>query len=135
MQAVYLPGGGSRRFEYNAYGKVTAEWDELGRETRYEYHPGLHLVSRRINPDGSELKYRYDNAKLFLSEIENEHGEQHRIHYFPNGLVARETGFDGRTTAYRYDLNGHLSEKVEFGKQETELVTRYERDPMGRLLK
>ncbi|MGY3912081.1 RHS repeat-associated core domain-containing protein [Aeromonas piscicola] len=135
LQAVYLPGGGSRRFEYNAYGKVTAEWDELGRETRYEYHPGLHLVSRRINPDGSELKYRYDNAKLFLSEIENEHGEQHRIHYFPNGLVARETGFDGRTTAYRYDLNGHLSEKVEFGKQETELVTRYERDPMGRLLK
>ena len=135
LQAVYLPGGGSRRFEYNAYGKVTAEWDELGRETRYEYHPGLHLVSRRINPDGSELKYRYDNAKLFLSEIENEHGEQHRIHYFPNGLVARETGFDGRTIAYRYDLNGQLSEKVEFGRQETELVTRYERDPMGRLLK
>ncbi|MGY3925096.1 DUF6531 domain-containing protein [Aeromonas jandaei] len=135
LQAVHLPGGGIRRFEYNAYGKVTAEWDELGRETRYEYHPGLHLVSRRINPDGSELKYRYDNAKLFLSEIENEHGEQHRIHYFPNGLVARETGFDGRTTAYRYDLNGHLSEKVEFGKQETELVTRYERDSMGRLLK
>ncbi|MNG96392.1 putative deoxyribonuclease RhsC [compost metagenome] len=114
---------------------MTAEWDALGREIRYEYHPGLHLVSRRINPDGSELKYRYDNAKLFLSEIENEHGEQHRIHYFPNGLVARETGFDGRTTAYRYDLNGQLSEKVEFGKQETELVTRYERDPMGRLLK
>ncbi|MGU5654704.1 hypothetical protein [Aeromonas allosaccharophila] len=55
---------------------MTAEWDELGRETRYEYHPGLHLVSRRINPDGSELNYRYDNAKLFLSEIENEHGEQ-----------------------------------------------------------
>ncbi len=135
LSAVHLPGGGVRRYEYNAYGKVTAQWDELGRETRFEYHPGLHLVSRRINPDGSELKYRYDNAKLFLSEIENEHGEQHRIHYHPNGLVARETGFDGRTTAYRYDLNGRLSEKVEFGKQETELVTRYERDPMGRLLK
>ena len=135
LQTVHLPGGGTRRFEYNAYGKVTAQWDEQGRETRFEYHPGLHLVSRRINPDGSELKYRYDNAKFFLSEIENEHGEQHRIHYFPNGLVARETGFDGRTTAYRYDLNGQLSEKVEFGKQETELVTRYERDPMGRLLK
>ncbi|MGN5189128.1 hypothetical protein [Aeromonas veronii] len=37
----------------------------------------------------------------------------------PNGLVVWETGFDGRTTAYRYDLNGHLSEKVEFGKQES----------------
>ncbi len=67
LQAVYLPGGGIRRFEY---------------------HPGLHLVSRRINPDGSVL-------------------------------------------TYRYGLNGHLSEKVAFGKQETELVTRYERDPMG----
>ena len=55
---MYLPGGGIRRFEYNSYGKVTAEWDELGRETRYEYHPGLHLVSRHINPDGSELNYR-----------------------------------------------------------------------------
>ncbi|WP_421195460.1 RHS repeat-associated core domain-containing protein [Aeromonas enteropelogenes] len=135
LQAVHLPGGGVRCYEYNAYSKVTAQWDEQGRETRYEYHPGLHLVSRRINPDGSELKYRYDNAKLFLSEIENEHGEQHRIHYYPNGLVERETGFDGRTTAYRYDLNGHLGEKVEFGKQGTELVTRYERDAMGRLLK
>ena len=135
LRAVHLPGGGVRRYEYNAYGKVTVQWDELGRETRFEYHPGLHLVSRRINPDGSELKYRDDNAKLFLSEIENEHGEQHRIHYYPNGLVARETDFDGRTTAYRYDLTGHLSEKVEFGKQGSELVTRYERDAMGRLLK
>ncbi|MGY3942930.1 polymorphic toxin type 46 domain-containing protein [Aeromonas tecta] len=135
LRAVHLPGGGSRRFEYNPYDKVTAEWDELGRETRYEYHDRLHLLSRRINPDGSELKYRYDNAKLFLSEIENEHGEQHRIQYHPNGLVAEETGFDGRTIAYRYDLTGHLCEKVEFGKQGSELVTSYERDAMGRLLK
>jgi uncharacterized protein RhaS with RHS repeats len=96
---------------------------------------GLHLVSRRINPDGSELKYRYDNAKLFLSEIENEHGEQHRIHYFPNGLVARETGFDGRTTAYRYDLNGHLSEKVEFGKQEPSWSPAMSETPWGGGLK
>ncbi|WP_349921887.1 RHS repeat-associated core domain-containing protein [Aeromonas veronii] len=134
LLAVHLPGGGTRRFEYNPYGKVTAEWDELGRETRYEYHDRLHLLSRRINPDGSALKYRYDNAKMFLSEIENEHGEQHRIQYYPNGLVAQETGFDGRTIAYRYDLNGHLCEKVEYGKEEAELVTRYERDAMGRLL-
>ncbi|WP_157798300.1 RHS repeat domain-containing protein, partial [Aeromonas cavernicola] len=83
-------------------------------------HPGLHLVSRRTNPDGSEL--------------ENEQGERHHIHYYPNGLIASETGFDGRTTAYRYDLTGQLLEKSELGEQGGELITRYQRDAMGRLI-
>ena len=133
LRQITLPGGGTRRFQYNPYGKVTHEWDEQGRETRYEYHDRLHLISRRINPDGSVLTYRYDNAKRFLSQIENEHGEQHRIHYHPNGLVAEETGFDGRTSRYAYDLNGRLTEKTEVGRSGTELVTLYRRDVMGRL--
>ena len=33
----------------------------------------------------------------------------------PSGLIRQETGFDGRRTAYAYDLNGHLLEKFEFG--------------------
>ena len=52
--------------------RVTAERDELGRITRYEYADNLHLVSRRINPDGSQLRCRYDNSHLLLSDIENE---------------------------------------------------------------
>ncbi len=50
-----LPTGASRAFSYNAYGKITAERDELGRITRFEYDDDLHLVSRRINPDGTQL--------------------------------------------------------------------------------
>ncbi len=65
-----LPTGASRGFSYNAYGQITAERDELGRITRYEYADDLHLVSRRINPDGTQLQYRYDNAQLLLTEIE-----------------------------------------------------------------
>ncbi|MGN8278743.1 hypothetical protein, partial [Pseudomonas sp. SMN5] len=56
------PTGTIRAWTYNAYGKVTAERDELGRVTRYEYADDLHLVSRRLNPDGTALKYRYDSA-------------------------------------------------------------------------
>ncbi len=121
-------------FTYNPYGRVTAERDELGRITRYEYADNLHLVSRRINPDGSELRYRYDNAGLLLTEIENERGEHYKLDYYANGLIQQETGFDGRRTAYEYDLNGQLLKKTEFGDDGSELITEYQRDAAGRLL-
>ncbi|WP_139834591.1 DUF6531 domain-containing protein, partial [Pseudomonas sp. B2(2017)] len=95
LSQVTLPGGATRAFTYNAYGNVTAERDELGRITRYEYADNLHLVSRRINPDGSQLRYRYDNAGLLLTDIENERGEHYRLDYYSNGLIQQETGFDG----------------------------------------
>ncbi|MHC8354941.1 RHS repeat-associated core domain-containing protein [Pseudomonas sp. LB3P81] len=129
-----FPTGASRAFSYNAYGKVTAERDELGRVTRYEYLDDLHLISRRINPDGTQLRYRYDNARLLLTEIENESGEKYQLDYTPNGLIRQETGFDGRRTAYAYDLNGHLLEKTEFGDDDSKLITAYQRDSTGRLL-
>nr|WP_174248212.1 RHS repeat-associated core domain-containing protein [Pseudomonas chlororaphis] len=134
LAQITLPGGATRAFSYNAYGKVTAERDELGRITRYEYADNLHLVSRRINPDGSQLRYRYDNARLLLTDIENERGEQYHLDYYPNGLIQQETGFDGRSTAYAYDLNGKLLKKTEFGDDGSELVTEYQRDAAGRLL-
>jgi RHS repeat-associated protein len=134
LTQVTLPGGATRAFTYNPYGRVTAERDELGRITRYEYADGLHLVSRRINPDGSQLRYRYDNSRLLLTEIENERGEQYHLDYYANGLIQQETGFDGRRTAYEYDLNGRLLKKTEFGDDSSELITAYQRDAAGRLL-
>lgn len=134
LAQVTLPGGATRAFTYNAYGNVTAERDELGRITRYEYADNLHLVSRRINPDGSQLRYRYDNSRLLLTDIENERGEHYQLDYYSNGLIQQETGFDGRRTAYEYDLNGQLLKKTEFGDDGSELVTEYQRDTAGRLL-
>jgi RHS repeat-associated protein len=134
LTQITLPGGATRAFSYNPYGRVTAERDELGRITRYEYADNLHLVSRRINPDGSQLRYRYDNAGLLLTDIENERGERYHLDYFANGLIQQETGFDGRRTAYEYDLNGQLLKKTEFGDDGSEMVTEYQRDAAGRLL-
>ncbi|WP_235205570.1 RHS repeat-associated core domain-containing protein [Pseudomonas fluorescens] len=132
---VALPGGATRELSYNPYGKITAERDELGRVTRYEYADGLHLISRRINPDGSQLKYRYDNARLLLTEVENEAGELYQLEYHANGLLQQETGFDGKRTAYAYDLNGHLQEKTEFGDDDRQRITAYQRDNAGRLIR
>ena len=134
LAQITLPGGATRAFTYNPYGRVTAERDEMGRITRYEYANNLHLVSRRINPDGSQLRYSYDNARLLLTEIENERGEHYHLDYYSNGLIQQETGFDGRRTAYEYDLNGKLLKKTEFGDDGSELVTEYQRDAAGRLL-
>ncbi|MFC6337602.1 type IV secretion protein Rhs [Pseudomonas sp. CCM 7891] len=132
---VTLPDGATRELSYNPYGKITAERDELGRVTRYEYADGLHLISRRINPDGSTLRYRYDNVRLLLTGIENEVGETYQLDYHANGLIQQETGFDGKRTAYAYDLNGHLLEKTELGDDDSQLVTRYQRDAAGRLVR
>jgi RHS repeat-associated protein len=129
-----FPTGSTRAYSYGAYGQVTAERDELGRITRYEYDDDLHLVSRRINPDGTRVQYRYDHAQLLLTEIENESGEKYRLDYTPTGLIRQEVGFDGRRTAYVYDLNGHLLEKTEFGDDGSTLITGYARDAAGRLL-
>ncbi|OPA83897.1 type IV secretion protein Rhs [Pseudomonas fluorescens] len=132
---VVLPSGATREYSYNPYGKITAERDELGHVTRYEYANGLHLISRRINADGTQVKYRYDNARLLLTEIENEIGEIYRLDYHPNGLIQQEIGFDGQRTAYVYDLNGNLREKTEHGDNGSQLVTCYERDNAGRLVR
>ncbi|WP_405595973.1 RHS repeat-associated core domain-containing protein [Pseudomonas sp. 2024-64] len=138
LSQITLPGGKTRAWSYNAYGKVTAERDERGHITRYEYADHLHLVSRRINPDGSQLNYRYDNARLLLTGIENEHNEHYQLDYHPNGLLRQEIGFDGSKTAYAYDLNGHLLEKTEYpdtlSSDTPPLKTAYQRDSAGRLL-
>ncbi|MCU1727097.1 HNH/endonuclease VII fold putative polymorphic toxin [Pseudomonas sp. 7P_10.2_Bac1] len=138
LTQITLPGGKTRAWSYNAYGKVTAERDERGHITRYEYADNLHLISRRINPDGSQLNYRYDNARLLLTGIENERHEHYQLEYYSNGLIHQEIGFDGRKTAYAYDLKGQLLEKTEYPDaeypNEEPLITAYQRDPAGRLI-
>ncbi len=132
---LVLPGGSCREFSYNPYGKIIAERDELGHVTRYEYADGLHLISRRFNADGTQVKYRYDNVRLLLTEIENEAGETYQLDYHLNGLIRQETGFDGQRTVYAYDLNGNLLEKTEYGDDDSQLITRYQRDHAGRLVR
>jgi len=72
---------------------------------------------------------------LLLTAIENEVGETYQLDYHPNGLIQQETGFDGQRTAYAYDLNGNLLEKTEHGDDGRQLVTQYQRDHAGRLVR
>lgn len=138
LSQMILPGGKTRAWSYNAYGKVIAERDERGQITRYEYADNLPLLSSRINPDGSQLNYRYDNCLLLLTSIENERNEHYLLDYHPGGLVRQEVDFDGTKTGYSYDLNGRLLEQIEYPDadypDQQPLITLYQRDSAGRLL-
>ncbi|MCQ4168162.1 RHS repeat-associated core domain-containing protein [Hafnia paralvei] len=125
-----------QRYEYNAYGKVTRFINEQGHQTRYEYAAPLHLLTRKILPNGDTLTYRYDNVHLQVSHITNAKGETYQLNYDPDGRLCEEIGFDNVKTTYQHDANGHLLEKQEFGNQHAEkpFVTTYQRDPQGRLL-
>ncbi|MDH2433999.1 polymorphic toxin type 47 domain-containing protein [Pokkaliibacter sp. MBI-7] len=92
------------------------------------------------NPDGSTLRFRYDDRRLQLTDIENENGDHYRLRYHPSGLIKEETDFGGRTTRYDYDLNGRLTEKTDIAASPhntdaapVTLTTRFTRDVMGRL--
>ena len=134
LALVTLPSGANRAYSTNAYGMPTAQRCELGRVTRFEYADDLHLVSRRINSDGSRLQYRHDHPLLLLTEMQNDSGESYRRDYLPDGALQQETAFDGRRTRYAYDSAGNLSQKTEFGDDGSQLVTRYKRNKAGQLL-
>nr|WP_260417990.1 MULTISPECIES: hypothetical protein [Pseudomonas syringae group] len=74
----------------------------------YEYTDNLHLLSRRINLDSTQLRYLYDNSRLLLTDIENGRDEHYKLDYYANSLIQPANGFDPRRTAYGCDLNGQL---------------------------
>ena len=134
LRQVLAADGATRTFSYNDYGKVSAEQDELGQVTRYEYDRHLHLISRRIDPDGSQLCFRHDRSSGLLSEIENQVGEVYRLERGADGRIEQERTFDGRRFTFAYDHQGHLLQKTQWATDGSALVTAYQRDRTGRLL-
>ncbi|WP_156566931.1 hypothetical protein [Metakosakonia massiliensis] len=135
VACITFPDGATREYRYNAYGKVTWFKDEAGKVTTYDYAAPLHLLTKKTLPDGSTLRYRYDNDHLQVSDIFNQKGERYRLRYTPGGLLSEEVGFDNVRTTYHYDAAGRLSEKREYGNRHDEapFITRYERNSTGKL--
>lgn len=126
--------GSQSSYQYNAYHKITQVTDEQGRVTRYQYADHLHLISQKINPDGSTVHYQYNNPDLNLTDITNEQGEHYHLDYYSNGLISQEIGFDGRKTSYQYDVGGNLVAKTDYDDQGNTYTTTYLRSPTGKLL-
>ncbi|MBX3667240.1 MAG: RHS repeat protein [Rhodocyclaceae bacterium] len=127
------PDGTSVSLAYDAAGQLTTYTDAAGHTTRYRYADGLAEPSARVDANGHILSYRYDAQRRVIALV-NAKGEQYRLAYDRDGNLIEQTGFDGRRQAYRYDTSGRL---IAYGQAglESWLLTRFERDASGRLLK
>ncbi|MGN7002914.1 DUF6531 domain-containing protein, partial [Neisseria sp. P0005.S008] len=50
----------------------------------------------------------------------NENGETYRLDYDPTDNLIQETGWDGKITAYGYDVAGQLVQQTEYGQSNNE---------------
>ena len=128
LERVTYPGGEKVDIQYNANGQIERISDRRGRVTKYEYD-GLSQVVRRTDPEGNSLRYEYDNERN-LTRLINENGDDYQFVYDGNERLIKEVGFDGRIQHYKYNNAGHLIKHLDAG----EVVTEFERDPLGRML-
>lgn len=136
LVAIRWPNGQIKRWQYNAYNQITLEQDELGNQTRFEYLPHSTLLKHIIYANGTSEEYRYDNIHGQVSDIINARHERYHIDYTPGGLVSQEQTFDGRRLCWEYDASGSVTKRTEYGdslRDDTALVTTYQRDVAGRL--
>jgi RHS repeat-associated protein len=126
------PDGSIESFTYDAAGRLIKHTDAMGAATQYELAPDG-LPTKRINALGASLEYEYDSARK-LSALINENNARYTFEYNPLGQLIHECGFDGKRTTYEYDDAGYLTEQTEAVGSEQEVITRYQRDLMGRML-
>jgi RHS repeat-associated protein len=139
--------GTTEQFHYDVEGNLIRHQDGMGHLTRYHYN-GHNLPIERIDANGQRLQYEYDNALRLIALI-NAKQETYRFTYHPQGWLASETGFDGKTTEYQYDQVGQLigqrcgeqsitlmrdANGQLLAKTTPETTVRYAHDAMGRLV-
>ncbi|MEN8906678.1 MAG: fibronectin type III domain-containing protein, partial [Clostridiales bacterium] len=108
---IINPDSGSKIITYSETGKVTSLKDENGKVTSYKYNARDELVET-INPDGNSTKYKYDSL-----------GNLTEVYQYRN------------LTQDNID-NMHLNKKNNsYSTYENELITKYEYDKRGLLIK
>lgn len=101
VETIGPDGYMSSSFAYDAYDRVLAETDPLGRTTTVEY-THFDLPAARTAPDGVRHDFRHD-SELRLTEVTNAQGLTWRYGYDSTGQLASETDFNGHTLAYAHD--------------------------------
>ncbi|MGZ8219967.1 RHS domain-containing protein [Methylomagnum sp.] len=136
--AVKASDGAGVKLRYNPAGHPTHYTDAAGRTTEYRYGDGLSQITERIDPAGQILRYHYDSERNLIG-LTNAKGENYRLNYDKDENLIEEIGFDGRIQHYRYDAAGNLETYAQRGEprqgQPDWLITLFQRDPLGRLLK
>ncbi|BEP61104.1 hypothetical protein GmRootV213_16580 [Variovorax sp. V213] len=128
LEEITSPDATREHFVHDAEGRLLAHIDALGRRRRYSY-TRAGLVSGRTDAAGHSLSYQWDLLGR-LTELQNENGSRYSFSYDPVGRLLQETGFDRKTTSYRYEEGTGRLVAVEEGARAMQLRS----DAMGRLV-
>lgn len=146
LTALHQEEGLSQYRQYDEQGRLICQHNASGQETRYEYNDAGDLTAV-IHPDGSRTETRYDapghpvsttqggltrqmeyDVAGRLTGLVNENGSRTVFAYDALNRLTQETGFDGRTQRYRYDLTGQL-----IRSEDESLITLWHYDEADRL--
>jgi RHS repeat-associated protein len=173
---VTFPDGSTQRIEYNQFGQITrlvdengnatdyvtdsvgrlvAQRDALGNETKYTYD--AQLISSITDPLGNTVRFEYDNAGRVTRQIypfnavsefgydalgrrtseTDPLGRTTTTNYRPDGLIASITNPQNQKTSFEYDLAGNqtavidpLGNRTSFGYDAVGRQIR-KTDPLG----
>ncbi len=124
--------GDGRRIDYvyDAGGNIVEVSSTAEPPVRFRYGPCRRLLEKRFG-DGLTRKYAWGSEPDRLERVVNEIGEVYAFHYDACDRVLAESGFDGKTTSFKYDASGRCVGKINPAGQ----AIRWELDPLGHVLK
>jgi RHS repeat-associated protein len=132
LVSLVAPDGGVERYENDLAERPLCIVDAMGHRTQFRYEPDG-LLKERVDALGHTLTLHYTPSRQ-LARIVNENAATFEFHYDALDRVVREVQFDGRRVDYTYDAAGHIVATVEAADSPQAILTRYRRDPVGRLL-
>jgi RHS repeat-associated protein len=127
-----LADGSEESYENDMVGRLTAFFDGARARTEYRYTADG-LLAQRTDALGHSVIYRYDRARRLI-ELINENQALYSFAYDALDRLIEETRFDGTRVRAKYNRASHLIETIEEPGSADEIVFRYARDPLGRLL-
>lgn len=133
--ADYTPGNESGRIsktkQYDAYGNVIAEFDEMGRSNRSVYGAFSKLL-QTVDQGGRTTTYQYDPWGRVIGESRGEKDISKKYDSLGRltDIIDNSTGV---TTEYRYDLVGRREREIIIDNGDTVRDITYEYDSHGQM--
>ncbi len=127
-----LPDGTEERYENDLAGRPTSVTEGAHSRREFRYEPDG-LPAQRTDALGHNVQFRYDRARRLI-ELVNENKASYTFRYDALDRLIDETRFDGTQARFKYNRAGHLIETIEQPDTPEQIVFRYARDPLGRLL-
>jgi len=139
MSFTYINAQSATQGVLAAVGWLATATDAQGRQLRFEYGQNG-LLSRIVKPDGSEVKYGYDNNDNLVS-VDYGLGRIKQYHYAESGLIGdasqrhhltgitAESGI--RYASFRYDAQGRAVESRVLGSPNEVTTVSFDSDTQG----